>query len=146
MTLIALLIVAGIAAWALWPSAPTELTETTAVTSPDSPTEPPPAASAPAGTPAAQAGDPDAAAAPSATGAPTELTTTRAVWVRVIADGERLLERELPADARIPIAALQTIVIRTGDADAVRLTIAGKDQGSFGRPGQVVTRTFTVRD
>ena len=74
----------------------------------------------------------------------TALTTTRPVWVRVVADGARLIERELPAGARIPIAAQRTIVIRTGDADAVRLWIAGRDQGSLGRAGEVVTRTFTV--
>ena len=74
----------------------------------------------------------------------TELTTTRHVWVRVIADGERVLERELPAGSRIPITAQKTIVIRTGDAGAVTLTIAGEDQGTLGREGQVVTRTFTV--
>jgi hypothetical protein len=62
----------------------------------------------------------------------------------VIADGERVVERELPADARVPLKAARTIVIRTGDAGAVRLSIAGQDQGILGRDGEVVTRTFTV--
>jgi len=74
----------------------------------------------------------------------TALTTIRPVWVRVIADGDRVIERELPADARVPFAAKTTIVIRTGDAGAVRLSIAGQDQGPLGRDGEVVTRTFTV--
>ena len=72
------------------------------------------------------------------------LVTTRPAWVRVIADGERVLERELPADARIPFTARKTIVVRTGDAGAVRLTIGGVDRGVLGREGEVVTRTFTV--
>lgn len=76
----------------------------------------------------------------------SELTTTRTVWVRVIADGERVLERELPADTRVPIAARETLVIRTGDAGAVRLSIGGEDQGFLGREGEVTTRTFTVPD
>ena len=96
-----------------------------------------PAAPAPAATP-------PPAAAPSPAG--TELTTIRRVWVRVIADGERVVERELPADARVPLKAEKTIVIRTGDAGAVRLSIAGQDQGILGRDGQVVTRTFTVAE
>src|SRR5687767_60861 len=62
---------------------------------------------------------PDAAsrAAPSATPEPpaaapvtaspfgSELSTSRAVWVRVLADGERVVERELPANARVPLKA-----------------------------------------
>jgi hypothetical protein len=66
------------------------------------------------------------------------------VWVRVIADGERIVERELPADTRIPFSAEKTIVIRTGDAGAVRLSIRGEDRGVLGRDGVVVTRTFEV--
>jgi hypothetical protein len=72
----------------------------------------------------------------------TVLTTIRPAWVRVIADGERIVERELPANARVPIPAAKTIVVRTGDAGAVRLMIAGQDQGPLGGNGQVVTRTF----
>jgi cytoskeleton protein RodZ len=76
--------------------------------------------------------------------AASELTTVRAVWVRVLADGKRVLERELPPDARVPVDAEKTIVIRTGDAGAIRLTIRGQDKGFLGRAGEVVTRTFNV--
>jgi hypothetical protein len=85
-------------------------------------------------------------AAPSSATPPvqeTVLTTIRRAWVRVIADGERIVERELPANTRVPLPDAKTIVIRTGDAGAVRLTIAGQDQGPLGGNGQVVTRTFT---
>ena len=74
----------------------------------------------------------------------SELTTIRPVWVRVIADGQRVVERELPANARIPLTAEKTIVIRAGNAGAVRLTLAGQDQGVLGPEGTVVTRTFTM--
>ena len=74
----------------------------------------------------------------------SELTTIRTAWVRVTADGERVIERELPADTRVPIKAQKTIVIRTGDAGAVRLSIGGQDRGFLGREGEVVTRTFAV--
>jgi hypothetical protein len=65
------------------------------------------------------------------------------VWVRVVVDGKREVERELEANARIPLAG-RTIVIRTGDAGAVRVEINGQDRGLLGRDGEVVTRTFTV--
>jgi RodZ C-terminal domain len=72
------------------------------------------------------------------------VTTTRAVWVRVVADGVPVVERELPANARLPFVARDKIVIRTGNAGAVRLTIGGIDQGALGGFGEVVTRSFDV--
>jgi hypothetical protein len=126
--MLAVLILGVLVAWALWPTGP-------AAPAPTS--ETPPATVA---VPAPPADTP----APAPDSRVTELTTTRNVWVRVVADGERVLERELPAGSRIPITAQKSIVIRTGDAGAVSLTIAGEDQGALGREGQVVTRTFTV--
>ncbi len=64
--------------------------------------------------------------------------------MRVLADGERIIERELPANSRVALKAAKTIVIRTGDAGAVRLSINGTDQGPLGRDGEVVTRSFSV--
>lgn len=74
----------------------------------------------------------------------SEILTTRTVWLRVVVDGERQVERALPADSRIPLKAGTIIVVRTGDAGAVRLSLGGIDQGTLGRDGQVVTRTITV--
>jgi hypothetical protein len=86
------------------------------------------------------------AAAPAAPVAPveSEITTVRRAWVRVIADGERVVERELEADARISFKAEKTILIRTGDAGAVKLSIRGDDKGTLGQDGAVVTRSFDV--
>jgi hypothetical protein len=70
--------------------------------------------------------------------------TTQPAWIRVIADGERVVERELPANSRIPFKAEKTIQIRTGNAGAVRLSIRGVDQGALGTEGEVVTRSFAV--
>lgn len=72
------------------------------------------------------------------------LTTTRAAWVRVTADGVPVVEREIPANTRLPLVARQKIVLRTGNAGAVRITIGGIDQGPLGGLGEVVTRTFEV--
>jgi hypothetical protein len=72
-----------------------------------------------------------------------ELTTARPVWVRVVVDGERRIERELPAGQKIPLTAREMIAVRAGDAGAVRLSINGEDQGPVGQDGAVATRTFT---
>ena len=100
----------------------------------------------PASTPAPAPAQPSAAqpTAPAPAAVESEITTLRRAWVRVIADGGRVVERELPANSRIPFKADKTILVRTGDAGAVKLSIRGKDQGALGRDGQVVTRTFPV--
>jgi hypothetical protein len=118
------------------------------------PEEPAPAArpqpSVETAAPAASQPAPTAAAVPQPAVVPEggiqgELTTLRVSWVRVIVDGEKTIERELPAGAKIALVARQSIVVRAGDAGAVRVTIDGKDQGSFGPDGAVATRTFQRR-
>jgi hypothetical protein len=84
------------------------------------------------------------AAAPVAAPSPppqAKLTAFRRVWVRALVDGNRVLERELQAGEVVPLGAGRTVVIRTGDAGALRLSIDGHD-GPLGRDGEVVTRTF----
>jgi hypothetical protein len=83
-------------------------------------------------------------AAQPTSGIEAELIAMRRVWVRATVDGERAFERELEADARVPLRATRTIVIRAGDGGALRLTIDGRDQGVLGRDGLVVTRSFAV--
>jgi hypothetical protein len=129
-----LLIAAGIAAWYFWP-----LQTDTATTAPGAATTTP-VPQAPAAAPAEPAPAP-AAAAPSNE---TVLTTLAPVWLRVIADGVKIREDEFPTGTRIPIDVKKTLVIRTGNAGAVSLTLNGKDQGPLGAEGQVVTRTFTI--
>jgi hypothetical protein len=102
----------------------------------ETPVAAPPAAPLPAPTPA-----PAPAASPAP---PAEIRTLRSVWVRVTVDGRREVERELEADARIPLPAGRSFVIRAGDAGAVRFLLNGKDQGALGPDAQVVTRTFTA--
>lgn len=86
-----------------------------------------------------------APAAPPADPSESVLTTTRPVWLRVVADGARVVNRELPGGARVPFKAEKVIEIRAGDAGAVRLSIGGRDQGPLGADGAVVTRSFTVQ-
>jgi hypothetical protein len=94
---------------------------------------------------------PNAAAQPAATPtsdspashAPAELVAIRDVWVRVTVDGVRVIERELESGARIPLRG-RTIVVRAGNAGAVRMTIDGEDRGPLGAEGIVLTRTYTT--
>jgi hypothetical protein len=72
----------------------------------------------------------------------SEITALRHVWVRVIVDGTREVEREMQAGERIPLRAGRTTVIRAGNAGAVRVTINGEDRGTLGPEGEVVTRTL----
>jgi hypothetical protein len=110
----------------------------------------PPTAGATAAAPPTTAPAPAAAPAPAPPAAARthalegELDVQRHVWVRVLLDGERTLERELPAGTRIPLQADRAIVIRAGDAGALRLTLNGVDRGPLGKDSEIVTRTFTA--
>lgn len=99
----------------------------------------PPAASAPA--------PPPAAAPPAAVEPPpsVEILTIRRVWLRVTADGAKVIEREVPADMKIPVQATSQVIIRAGDAGAVRVSVGGNDQGLLGVTGQPATKTFAVK-
>jgi hypothetical protein len=116
----------------------------------------PPTGGAPITTSAPATTTPDPAAAPAPAPAPAapaaadahalqgELNVQRRVWVRVLLDGERAVEREVPAGTRIPLQADRAIVIRAGDAGAVRVTINGVDRGPLGKDAEIITRTFTA--
>jgi hypothetical protein len=88
-------------------------------------------------TPRPQASEPSAPV-----GAQSELRALKHVWVRLTVDGQRVLERELDAGARLPISG-RTIVVRAGDAGAVRMIIDGQDRGLMGETGVAVTRSYT---
>lgn len=98
---------------------------------------PPPAAGEGAATP--EAAQPAVPARP----LEIELTTLRPVWMRIIVDGVRRVEREVPANQTLTFGADRTIVLRVGDAGGVRLTVNGTDQGSLGGDGQIAVRTLT---
>ena len=72
-----------------------------------------------------------------------EFVTVRPVWARITIDGRRGMEREFKANERFPFGADRAIVVRAGDAGAIRLIVDGKDLGVLGRDGQVYERAFT---
>jgi hypothetical protein len=101
----------------------------------------PVAVETPAPQPAPQAAPPPVAAPPPPR---AEISTLRLVWIRVMVDGQKVIERELPPNTRIPLNPAAQFVVRAGDAGAVRVAIGGKDQGPVGADGQVATKAFTV--
>lgn len=74
----------------------------------------------------------------------SEIAAVRRVWIRATVDGARVLERELEANERVTLRPARTVVVRAGDAGAVRMVIDGRDRGLLGANGIAVTRTFTA--
>jgi len=104
-------------------------------------------ASAPQATTPAPAATPAPAPAPAATrthALEAELNVQRRVWVRATVDGQKIVERELLPGTRVPLQADRAIVIRVGDAGALRMTLNGVDRGPLGKDAEIVTRTFTA--
>jgi Domain of unknown function (DUF4115) len=71
-----------------------------------------------------------------------ELIAVRPVWVRVIVDGRRTMQRQLGAGERVPLRADKVINLRAGDAGALRLVVDGRDQGLLGQDGAIATRAL----
>ncbi|HSC25798.1 MAG TPA: RodZ domain-containing protein [Vicinamibacterales bacterium] len=110
----------------------------------DVPPAPPREAIKPVATTSAQ-GDPDrdgVAVPPPAGALQVEFVTIRAVWMRISVDGERVVERQVPAGQRLRFEAARQVVVRAGDAGGVRLSVGGGPERPLGRDGQVVNRTI----
>ena len=105
-----------------------------------------------AGRSAAGAGPATApAAAPPPAAAPAEpvkairvtLETIRPVWLRIIVDGARGFEGELPAGEKLAVEGDRAVVVRAGDAGGVRTTLNAADRGPLGRNGWPLTVSIT---
>jgi hypothetical protein len=98
--------------------------------------------------PAASPARPGVPTPVASTGAPRAVnvvvTTIRPVWTRVTVDDRKVIEREIPGGQTIPLGADRVIVIRAGDAGAIRVTVDGKDLGALGRDGQIASRAFSA--
>ncbi len=75
-----------------------------------------------------------------------ELRTTQRTWLRVIADGITVEEGLLEAEITRSWEANESITVRTGNAGGVMLVLNGEDLGVMGNVGQVVERTWVVRE
>jgi hypothetical protein len=92
--------------------------------------------------PASRSANPQPAPAPSVPPTASEIVALQGVWVRVVVDGVKEVERELRAGERVPLPAGRTSVIRAGNAGSVRLTLDGQNRGTLGPEGEVITRTI----
>ena len=100
---------------------------------------------------AAQAPATAPAAAPPPAAAPAEpvkairvtLETIRPVWLRIIVDGARGFEGELPAGEKLAVEGDRAVVVRAGDAGGVRTTLNAADRGPLGRNGWPLTVSIT---
>ncbi len=101
-----------------------------------------PVASAPT-TP--EAATPSPAPAPAARPVEVELKTVRPVWMRVVVDDRKEIERLVPGGERLRFGADRSIVVRAGNGAAVLVT-SGDHESPLGVEGQPITRTFAPRD
>jgi len=69
---------------------------------------------------------------------------TRDCWVAASADGQRTIYQILPAGAERTLTGSREIVIRAGDAGALKLTLNGRDAGAFGQSGEVRQARITA--
>lgn len=86
---------------------------------------------APAGDPVVASRDPDSLM--------VGLSAAASCWVSAIVDGRRVLERQLRAGETESFNVRTEMVLTTGDAGALQLTLNGAVAKPLGRPGEVVT-------
>lgn len=79
---------------------------------------------------------------PAMEGVRVELTVTGTVsWMRVVVDGETVLEGEQPNGFSRTFTGEDVVLMRIGDASAVSVEANGEDQGTLGEEGDVVVVT-----
>ena len=93
---------------------------------------------APAPAAAPLTNDPPPAAAPAPANPLTlVIRASRACWVTATVDGQRVVYQLLPAGSERSLTGSREILLRAGDAGALRLTVNGRDAGAFGQSGEV---------
>jgi cytoskeletal protein RodZ len=108
--------------------------------------EAPPEPAAPAPQPAAEATMQAASLEQTEPAAPIllRLEIVDTVWIRAVADGERVLEGVYRAGGRLdPIEANKEVALKVGNAGGVSLALNGKDLGLIGPRGHVRTLVVT---
>lgn len=73
-----------------------------------------------------------------------EMRITQRAWVRVLVDGQKVEESTLEAGETRFWEAMESILIRTGNAAGVSLVLNGEDLGPMGQVGEVVERVWVV--
>ena len=72
--------------------------------------------------------------------------SARDCWVAATVDGQRAVYQILPAGSERTLTGTQEIVIRAGDAGALRLILNGRDAGAFGESGEVRQARITPKN
>jgi cytoskeletal protein RodZ len=72
------------------------------------------------------------------------LTVSGPCWVLAIVDGQRVIERQLQAGESQVLDVRSELVLTTGDAGAVAMTLNGARARQLGRAGQVVTTRLNL--
>ena len=72
------------------------------------------------------------------------LATTAPCWVSATVDGERVLERQLPAGDHRFLEVRRELVLTAGDAGALSLTLNGASARPLGKSGAVVTMSVNL--
>ncbi|MBI3492030.1 MAG: DUF4115 domain-containing protein [Acidobacteria bacterium] len=101
------------------------------------------AAPEPAATPARPA-DPPAPATTVEDRLTVGLSVKRPCWVSATVDGRRAIERLLQAGTQTTLDVRRELVLTTGDAAALSVTLNGADAKPLGKSGEVVTTRFTL--
>jgi cytoskeleton protein RodZ len=97
------------------------------------------ASSAAAAAPAPASTPPAPSAAPRATPGEVNvvLTVNAPTWITASTDGKRAIYRVLQPGSREQLTAAKEIIVLTGNAGGVELTINGRSAGPMGKSGQV---------
>lgn len=75
---------------------------------------------------------------PPASKVTARITTTRDAWMRVIVDGVQVYSGTLPKGTTRQWIGQNTVRIRTGRADSVRISVNGADLGLMGNPNNLI--------
>lgn len=74
------------------------------------------------------------------------VSVRRPCWVSAIVDGQRVIERLMPAGEQRTLDVRRELVITAGDASAMTLTFNGAEARPLGKSGEVVTTRFNLNN
>jgi cytoskeleton protein RodZ len=73
------------------------------------------------------------------------LSTTARCWVSAIADGQRVIGREMVAGEHQVVEVRRDLILSVGDAGAITTTFNGAPGRPLGKPGEVVTVQMNLK-
>jgi cytoskeletal protein RodZ len=89
--------------------------------------------------------DPPGEAAPQADRLLVGLSTTARCWVSAIADGQRVIGREMGPGEQQVVEVKRDLILSVGDAGAITTTFNGAPGRPLGKPGEVVTVQMNLK-